>query len=198
MRGETSSVTPVTQVGKGPAPRWAPVGARRDDRVVVPASDTPAHGASRGGGSDTSDYRPAPALLARLFGAALAVVGVVVFATTLVVALLDLHTVVVLVVAGACLLLVAGLAAAASRVGAVLRLTPEGYVVRLVRGAGATRARWSEVEDAVTARVADADCVVLRLKDGRSTTVPVGVLAADRDVVVRDVRDRLKAARRRR
>ncbi|NYG54318.1 hypothetical protein [Nocardioides perillae] len=145
--------------------------------------------------SGTTDYRPAPTLVARLFGAAVAAVGLLVFLTTLVVALLDWHTAVVLVVAAGGLLVVAALAAAATRSVSVLRLTPEGYVVRLVRGAGATRARWSEVEDAVTARVADADCIVLRLRDGRSTTVPVAVLAADRDDVVRDVRARLKAAR---
>lgn len=144
----------------------------------------------------TSDYRLAPALAARLFGAALAVVGVLVFLTTLVVSFLDLHTLVLVAVAGACLFAVGALALAVTRAAYVVRLTPEGYVVRHVRGAGAQRARWSDVEDAVTARVADADCVVLRLKDGRSTTVPVAVLAADRNAFVADVRTRLEAARR--
>lgn len=144
----------------------------------------------------TSDYRLAPRVAARLFGAALAAVGALVFATTLVVALLDLHTVVVLAVAAACLFAVGAGAVALTRAAFVVRLTAEGYVVRRVRGAGATRARWTEVEDAVTARVADADCVVLRLKDGRSTTVPVDVLVGDRNAFVADVRARLKAARR--
>lgn len=156
------------------------------DNRGVPRIDTDA----------TSDYRLAPRVAARLFGAALAVVGAVVFAATLLVALLDLHTAVVLVVAAVCLFVVGAAAVALTRAAYVVRLTSEGYVVRRVRGAGATRARWTEVEDAVTACVADADCVVLRLKDGRSTTVPVDVLAGDRNAFVDDVRARLKAARR--
>jgi hypothetical protein len=37
---------------------------------------------------------------------------------------------------------------------------------------------------------------VLRLKDGRTTTVPVALIAADKDDFARDVRDRLRAAAR--
>ena len=143
-----------------------------------------------------SDYRLAPPVAARLLGAMLGVVGALVLVTTVVVAVLDLHTVVVLAVAAACLLVVGAGALVVTRSAYVVRLTPEGYLVRHVRGAGATRARWTEVEDAVTARVADSDCVVLRLKDGRSTTVPVAVLAGDRDAFVADVRARLRAVRR--
>ena len=54
-----------------------------------------------------------------------------------------------------------------------------GYQVRFVRGAGVKQARWREVEDAVAATVSGHNCVVLRLRDGRTTTIPVGVLAAD-------------------
>ena len=65
----------------------------------------------------------------------------------------------------------------------VLRCTDEGYRVRLVRGAGVTEARWSAVEDAVTTVRHDVACVELRLRDGRTTVIPVGVLAVDREVV---------------
>jgi hypothetical protein len=37
----------------------------------------------------------------------------------------------------------------------------------------------------VTTTVAGARCVVLRLRDGRSTTIPVDVLAGDREEFVR-------------
>ena len=59
----------------------------------------------------------------------------------------------------------------------VLRCTDDGYRVRLVRGAGVREARWSQVEDAVTAYRRDVACLELRLRDGRTTTIPVGVLA---------------------
>ena len=40
-----------------------------------------------------------------------------------------------------------------------------------------------EVDEAVTASPGGERCVVLRLADGRTTTVPMAALAADRDVV---------------
>jgi len=52
---------------------------------------------------------------------------------------------------------------------------------------GVDRGRWADVEDAVTTTVAGAPCVVLRLRDGRSTTIPVDVLAGDRDEFVQQV-----------
>jgi hypothetical protein len=74
----------------------------------------------------------------------------------------------------------------------VVRCTDEGYRVRLVRGAGVTEARWSSVEDAVATVRHDVACVELRLRDGRTTTIPVGVLAVDRDQFVRELQGRLQ------
>ena len=74
----------------------------------------------------------------------------------------------------------------------VLRCTDDGYRVRLVRGAGVTEARWGAVEDAVTTYRHDVACVVLRLRDGRTTTIPVGVLAVDREQFVRELQGRLQ------
>jgi len=140
----------------------------------------------------SSDYRLAPALGARLLGSALVGLAVLVFVVTLVVALLDLSAVVVVVVAalGLAAVLVAG--HLLTRHAYVVRLGEDGYQVRMVRGAGVRAARWTEVEDAVTASPRGVDCVVLRLRDGRTTTIPVQVLAADREDFARDVRAHLE------
>ncbi len=159
------------------------------------AADSPAPGTSVSG--DATDYRLAPALAARLFGIALVGIALLILLVTLLAALIDLHTVVVLVVAVVALLGAGAAGILVTRRAYVVRLTPTGYRVRLVRGAGATSARWGDVEDVVAARVAGADCVVLRLKDGRSTTVPVAMLAADKDALAHDVRGRLGTRRRR-
>ena len=52
----------------------------------------------------------------------------------------------------------------------------------------------AEVEDAVTAYRRGVACVVLRLRDGRTTTIPVGVLAVDKDEFVRELRAGCSAA----
>jgi hypothetical protein len=144
----------------------------------------------------TVDYRLAPLVVARFVGAYLIVFAVVILGATFVVAATGLSPdlLVVLLAVG-----LVGLFAVGwwlrSRVS-VVRLTAGGYRVRLVRGAGVKEARWSEVEDAVATKPRDVPCVVLRLKDGRSTTIPVGLLAADKDDFARDVRDHLRAAAR--
>jgi hypothetical protein len=144
----------------------------------------------------TVDYRLAPLVVARFVGAYLIAFALVILAATLVVAATGVSPdlLVVLLAVG-----LVGLFAVGwwlrSRVS-VVRLTANGYRVRLVRGAGVKEARWSEVQDAVAAKPRDVPCVVLRLKDGRSTTIPVEVLAADKDDFARDVRDHLRAAAR--
>jgi hypothetical protein len=139
----------------------------------------------------SSDYRLSPAFGARLVGLLVVSLAVLVFLATAVVAVLNLHTVVLVPVA---LVVVAVIFA----LGAVLRRTPvvhlddDGYRVRLVRGAGVRRAGWREVEDAVTASPRDIPCVVLRLVDGRTTTIPVAALDADREEFVRDLQAHLQ------
>jgi hypothetical protein len=138
-----------------------------------------------------SDYRLSPALGARLVGLLTVGVALLVFVATGVVAALDLHTVVLLPVAVVGVALVLG-------VGAWLRATPvvhlddEGYRVRLVRGAGVRAARWKDVVEAVAASPRGIPCLVLRLADGRSTTIPVQAVAADREELARDVREHLR------
>ena len=142
---------------------------------------------------DPSDYRVAPALAARLLGVALALVGLLVFAATAVVALaaLPVGTVVAVAVVG-----VLGVAAAGwwvTRRARVVRLDDTGYRVRFLRGAGVTAARWADVRDAVTSTVAGSHCVVLRLHDGRTTTIPLEVLAGDPGRFEADVKARLES-----
>jgi hypothetical protein len=137
-------------------------------------------------------YRLAPAVIARFVGLALVGLALLLFVGTAVVALTglpgDLMVLVVLLGVVGCLTLGWWLRARAW----VLRCTDDGYRVRLVRGAGVTEARWSAVEDAVTAVRRNVACVELRLRDGRTTTIPVGVLAVDREQFVRELQGRLQ------
>jgi hypothetical protein len=140
----------------------------------------------------SSDYRLSPALGARLLGGALVGLALLVFAATLLVAVLDLSVVFVVVVAAVGLAAVLLAGHVLIRRTYVVRLGADGYQVRMVRGAGVRAARWTEVEDAVAANPHGVDCLVLRLRDGRSTTIPVQVLAADREAFARDVRAHLE------
>ncbi len=139
----------------------------------------------------TSDYRLSPLLAARLLGVSLVLWGLLVFLATAVVVLFSAPVAILTVAVVLCVVGVFTTGWFLTRRTYVVRLTDEGYRVRFVRGAGVTQARWVDVEDAVTAVVADARCVVLRLRDGRSTTVPVDVLAGSADDFVRAVRDHL-------
>ncbi|WP_299058246.1 hypothetical protein [uncultured Nocardioides sp.] len=139
-----------------------------------------------------TDYRLSPRVVARVVGGLLLVLGVVVLVLTVVVAALDLPTWTLLVVALGALLTVSGTAWFVARTGWVLRVTDEGYVVRFVRGVGTDRARWKDVEDAVTATVGGTPCVVVRLRDGRSSTIPVTLLTVDREQFVRELQEHLR------
>jgi len=136
---------------------------------------------------DPSDYRLAPLLIARFVGLYLVLLAVVVFAATAVVATTDLpgDLLVVLLVLG-----LAGLFVLAwvlrSRV-TLARLDESGYRIAMVRGAGVKQGRWSDVEDAVTASVRGFPCVVIRLRDGRTTTIPVQAIEGDPDDFARAV-----------
>ena len=139
----------------------------------------------------SSDYRLSPALGARLMGLLLVLTAIVVFAATAAVALLNLHTVVLLVVAVALLVGVLTTGNLLRRT-TVVHLDETGYRVRMIRAAGVKDATWKEVEDAGTASPGGIPCVVLHLTEGRTTTIPVQALAADRDDFVRDLRGHLQ------
>ena len=142
----------------------------------------------------SSDYRLAPALGARLLGSALVGLAVLILVATLMVALLDLSVLFVAVVAALGLVAVLVAGHVLTRRTYVVRLGEDGYRVRLVRGAGVREARWVEVEDAVAASPRGVDCLVLRLRDGRTTTIPVQVLAVDREEFARQVRAHLEGS----
>jgi hypothetical protein len=128
-------------------------------------------------------------------GMLLTLIGVMVFTVALLVAAAVLPPVVltVAVVAGA--LAVLGAAIWLGRFGTIVRFDEDGYQVRMLRGAGVRSARWSDVEDSVTTTSAGQDCVVIRLRDGRTTTVPVSVLAVTPQQFVDDLRTRLNKGR---
>lgn len=139
-----------------------------------------------------TDYRLAPALAARLMGIGLMLVAVLVFSLSILAAVFELPLQYLVVVAAVGLLLAAGSAWWLMRNAVVFRASEDGYRVRFVRGAGAHEARWAEVEDAVTMHIRDTPCLVLRLRDGRTTTIPVEALAIDREQFVREVQDHLQ------
>lgn len=135
----------------------------------------------------TSDYRLARPVVARFVGAYLVLLAIVVFVATAVVAATEVvspDALVVLLVLG-----LAGLAGLAAwlRSVHVVRLDPSGYEVRLIRGAGVKRARWTDVADAGTASPRGIPCAVIRLRDGTTTTIPVPALDTDGEQFVRDL-----------
>ena len=137
-------------------------------------------------------HRLAPAVAARLLGLVLCAVAVLILASTVAIAVVDLHTVYLLVpVAITVAVLVASWWVWREK-GWIARFTEEGYRIQWVRGVGTPSGRWKDVEDAVTTTVADSPVVVLRLRDGRTTTIPVEVLATDREELVRDLQRHLR------
>lgn len=142
-------------------------------------------------GVGAREYGLAPAVRLRLGGIALVATGALIAAVTLVVLVADLPRV---VVALALLVEVAGLVALAvalTRRWYVVRLDDVGYRIRFVRGVGRAQARWTDVEDLTTAVLGGAPCVVLRLRDGTTSTVPVNLIAGDREELVDELKRRL-------
>lgn len=137
-------------------------------------------------------YRLAPAVAARLVGVLLCAVAVVILLSTLAIAVVDLHTAFLLVPVVLVVLLLAATWWGWRQKGWIARLTPEGYRIRWVRGVGVATGRWKDVEDAVTTTLLGAPVVVLRLRDGRTTTIPVEMLAGDREAFVRDLQQHLQ------
>jgi hypothetical protein len=138
-----------------------------------------------------SDYRFSTALLVRSMGSLLALVGLVLLVIGVLAAVLDLPPAVLTVAVLVAVVVVVGGGFLATRVTSLVHFDETGYRVRWLRGAGVKQARWREVEDAVTATVSGHDCVVLRLRDGRTTTIPVKVLDASPNAFIKDLSGRL-------
>lgn len=147
-----------------------------------------------GPGSDESpvlDYALAPGLRARLLGSSLALAGVALLVVALVVAVTPVP---IGVLSGLVVLAAIGLGVLTFLLAPrryVVRLDPTGYRVRFVRGVGRAHARWTDVEDLTTAVVSGTECVVLRLRDGGTSTVPVNLIEGDREAFVDELRRRL-------
>lgn len=139
----------------------------------------------------TSDYRLSRAFSARLVGLLVVLVAVLVLVATVVIAIADLSTVVLAPVALVGIAAVLGVGALVRRTP-VLHLDDHGYRIRLVRGAGVKEAGWRQVSEVVAASPRDVPCVVLRLRDGGTSTVPVAALEDDPATVVDDLRRRLQ------
>jgi len=140
---------------------------------------------------DTVHYRLAPLVAARFVGLGLMVLAVAVFVMTAVVAVTGIGWgwLALVVLGGA--VAVGVLAWWLLRRAYVVRCTPEGYSVRLVRGAGVKDARWRDVEDAVASTPHGVQCLVLRLRDGGITSIPVALLAIDKEEFVREMQRHL-------
>lgn len=125
-------------------------------------------------------------------GLLLIVMAALVFVTTAVVVVLDLHSSILLIPAVVGMIALVAAAVTFMRHGWVVRLTDEGYRVQWVRGVGVDAARWTDVEDAITTTLVGSPVVVLRLRNGQSTTIPVEMLAGDREAFVRDLQRHLR------
>jgi hypothetical protein len=143
--------------------------------------------------SGTRDYALVSALRARLLGAFLAAAGVAVVVIAIVVAATPAPVGLLTGVVALAVLGIAVLAVLLVPRRYVVRLDDVGYRVRFVRGVGRERARWTDVQDLTTAVVSGTECVVLRLRDGGSSTLPVRVIEGDREEFVDELQRRLDA-----
>lgn len=138
-----------------------------------------------------STYALAPQLRARIMGAALVGIGLLLaLGAVLVVSLgwsLDILVILVAVV----LVVIFGLGHLLVRRWYVVRLDELGYRVRFVRGVGVAQARWVDVAEVKAADVAGARCIVLNLRDGRSTTIPVDAIEGGSARIGDELRRRL-------
>ncbi len=145
--------------------------------VTTPANDPPRSSAA------PVDFALAPALRARLLGTGIVAIGAVVLLGVLVTALAGLPGT---IVTGLVVLALVGAVVLVGLVGVrhwVLRLDDLGYRVRVLRSVSgseqARSARWTDVLDLQASTVAGQRCVVLRLRDGRTTVLPVAAVEGD-------------------
>lgn len=142
----------------------------------------------------TTTYRLAPALGARLVGRSLVTLAVLVVIATLFAAVTGIGWWLADGLAVVGILLVGLWAWYLLRLARAVRLTDEGYAVRLLGGVGTRTASWSEVDEVVAASPAGRPCLVLHLRDGRVTRLPMAALAGDPDPFAHDVRRRVRDA----
>jgi hypothetical protein len=140
----------------------------------------------------TATYRLAPALGARLVGRSLVTLAVLVVLATLVGDLTGLGWRLAGGLTAVGIVLVALWAFYLLRRAWAVRLTAAGYSVRLLGGVGVSAASWVEVDEVLAATPAGQPCLVLHLRNGRSTRLPMAAIAGDRDAFALDVRRRVR------
>ena len=139
----------------------------------------------------TSDYRLAAPVAVRMMGALAVAAGLLVVLAAVLVALFSWPRAVLSVVVVLAVVLVVGGGFLLRRRTTVVRLDDEGYRVRFVRGAGVAQGRWKDVEDVLATSVGGARCVVLRRRDGSTTTIPVGIVERGETAFVQDLQQHL-------
>ncbi|MBA2465568.1 MAG: hypothetical protein H0V42_11435 [Nocardioidaceae bacterium] len=138
-----------------------------------------------------SEYRLSRPVVVRMMGAVLGVAGAFVLLVGIGVALLRWPSGVLSTTVLTATFVVLAMSFLLSRRPTMVRLDQTGYVVRWVRGVGVARGRWQDVEDAAATTVAGDRCVVLRRRDGRTTTIPVAVIDVPADRFVQDLQQHL-------
>jgi hypothetical protein len=156
---------------------------------VAPAPDSP----DRPDRPDTG-YRLASALGLRLVGRSLVSLAVLVVAASLFGLLFGISWLFAGGVTVVGLVVVAAWAWYLLQRAEAVRLTEQGYDVRLLGGVGTTAAAWSLVSEVVAASPGGTPCLVIRLVDGRGTRLPMTALAGDPDAFALDVRRRVRDA----
>jgi hypothetical protein len=141
-------------------------------------------------GRAPTTYRLDPAVVLRVAGSLLVVLGV----ACLVVALAVGTSPLLLVLAALTVVLVVVGAVTAARPPRVLTLSDRGFRVSLVRGAGTNAAHWDDVESVDSGVVRGTPAIVLALTGGRSTVVPLSLLGRRNVEAQRDIHDRLNDA----
>jgi hypothetical protein len=160
--------------------------ARRRFQLNGPVNLTPSEPATA--------YGLARPLGLRLVGRSLVTLGGLVVVATIVGVVSGAGWLLAGVVAAAGLIGVGGWAWYLLRRAVALRLTSERYVVRLFGGVGVASAAWSDVAEVTAATSGGTPCLVLRLRDGRSTRLPMVAVAGDADSVAYDVQRRVRDA----
>jgi hypothetical protein len=141
-------------------------------------------------GRGPTSYRLDPAVLLRVAGSLLVVLGL---ACVVVVVTVGSSPLLLVLAALTVLLVVVG-AVATLRPPRILTLSDRGFRVSLVRGAGTTSASWDDVESVDSGVVRGTPAIVLALTEGRSTVVPLSLLGRRNVEAQRDIHNRLNDA----
>lgn len=135
-----------------------------------------------------TEYPLSAAVRTRLLGGLVVVVGGLVLLLALLSWLLSWPPVVLGIVVTLAALVVVVVGGLIARPRYLLRTDAGGYRVRFIRGSAVSSAQWTDVEDLATTYAGDTRVVVIRLRDGRTTRIPVDVLAVDPEHLVTDLR----------